>query len=141
MKIIYNDRFPREEYLAMTIFPFIFARDELSEIDINHEHIHGHQQIEMTLASFFAILITIVAFDWSAWWVLLSLPVFYVWYGIEYIVRFIMYSKQKEAYRNISFEQEAYLHEGDLTYLKRREPFSWFKYMFQKTYIYQKPTL
>jgi len=40
MKIIYNKIIPFKGYKAMAIWPFIFARKKLSEIDINHEKIH-----------------------------------------------------------------------------------------------------
>ena len=141
MKIIYNKIIPFSGYLAMTIYPFIFARKKLSEIDINHETIHGYQQVEMTLSSLIIITILGLIFGFSMWYTLLSLTTFYVWYGIEYVVRSIMYSRKNEAYRNISFEQEAYIHEGDLTYIYNRKLFSWVKYITQKTYTYTKPTL
>lgn len=141
MKIIYNKIIPFKGYLAMTIYPFIFARETLSKVDINHETIHGFQQVEVTAAAFSLIAILSIIFDFSIWYLLLSLPSFYVWYGIEYVVRSIMYDKKKEAYRNISFEQEAYLHEGDLTYIYDRPLFAWFNYLNKKTYIYKKPTI
>ena len=134
MKVIYNNIIPFDGYLAMTVFPFIFARGELNEVDINHESIHGRQQVEVTLASFIIILAMVIAFGWSAWLLLISLATFYTWYGIEYFIRYILYSNHKEAYRNISFEQEAFLHESDFTYLKGRKLFSWFKFITQKTY-------
>lgn len=139
MKVIYNNIIPFDGYLAMTVFPFIFARGELNGVDINHESIHGYQQIEVTIVSFLILLAMIVVFGWSWWLLLLSIPTFYIWYVIEYIVRFIIYPYRKEAYRNISFEQEAFLHEGDFTYLNNRKLFSWIKYIPQKTYRYQKP--
>jgi hypothetical protein len=37
------------------------------------------------------------------------------------------------AYRDISFEQEAYYHEEDMEYLKNRKHHAWIKYLF-KTY-------
>ena len=49
---------------------------------------------------------------------LLVLP-FYIWYLIAYF---------RKGYRNVSFEREAYGNEYDLDYLKRRKPFSFFKY-------------
>nr|DAU35071.1 MAG TPA: hypothetical protein [Caudoviricetes sp.] len=33
---------------------------------------------------------------------------FYLWYIIEYLIRLIMYRDTKLAYKNISFEREAY---------------------------------
>lgn len=39
----------------------------------------------------------------------------------------------RHAYRDISFEQEAYYHEEDMKYLKNRKHYAWIKYLF-KTY-------
>ena len=93
----------------MTVFPFIFARKAYKPIGkrtINHESIHLKQQIE-----------------------LLVLP-FFLWYGVEWIVRLIQYKNLKEAYRNISFEREAYNNEGDEGYLDGiREPFEFLHYL------------
>ena len=51
---------------------------------------------------------------------------FYVWYVVEWIVRLF---GSGNAYRNISFEQEAYDNEGDLQYLSTRKPYCWTKYL------------
>lgn len=88
----------------MTVFPFIFARKEykpLGDKTVNHESIHLKQQIE-----------------------LLILP-FYLWYGIEWIVRLIQYKNFKEAYRNISFEREAYDNEKKINNNKSKRKELW----------------
>ena len=77
MKIIYNKIIPFKGYKAMAIWPFIFARKKLSEIDINHEKIHLVQQLE-----------------------LLIIP-FYIIYFIEWIFKgYKQISFEKEAYEN-----------------------------------------
>ena len=77
MKVIYNKIIPFKGYKAITIWPFIFARKKLSEIDINHEKIHLAQQLE-----------------------LLIIP-FYIIYFIEWIFkRYRNISFEKEAYAN-----------------------------------------
>ena len=115
MKLVYNNIIPFKGYLAMCIFPFIFVRKDaraLKTTDINHETIHGKQQIEML-------------------WVL-----FFVWYGIEWFVRWVAYCFDGHlAYKNISFEQEAYLHEDDLIYLNNRKLFASWKYLFKTSFI------
>ena len=115
MKLVYNNIIPFKGYLAMCIFPFIFVRKDaraLKTTDINHETIHGKQQIEML-------------------WVL-----FFVWYGIEWFVRLVAYGFDCHlAYKNISFEQEAYLHEDDLIYLNNRKLFASWKYLFKTSFI------
>lgn len=138
MKIVYNYIIPFKGYLAMCVFPFIFVRKDARNLtvkDINHEKIHGMQQIEThILALILAVLLAAVGlFSW--WWVLVSPLVYFALYGLEYIVRWIgcgFYTR--EAYRNISFEQEAYLNENDLTYIKNRHLFASWKYLFRKTY-------
>ncbi|WP_299777408.1 hypothetical protein [uncultured Formosa sp.] len=94
--------------LGITLYPFVFLRDSALKSDrvlINHERIHLKQQLE-----------------------LLVLP-FYTWYGIEFLVRLIQYKDRHTAYRNISFEREAYAKEKDLNYLKLRSWFSFLKYL------------
>jgi hypothetical protein len=50
---------------------------------------------------------------------------FYLWYGIEWLIR----GANNNAYRNISFEQEAYDNGDNLLYLKKRKLFYWVKYL------------
>ena len=87
-------------YTAIALFPFVFVRDKTlmaHPVLLNHERIHLRQQAE-----------------------LLVLP-FYIWYVIEYCIRYLRYKDQKMAYRNISFEREAYANEGNLEYLSGRK--------------------
>jgi DMSO/TMAO reductase YedYZ heme-binding membrane subunit len=86
-------------YRGLTLFPFVFIKyafDRENKVLVNHEKIHLRQQLE-----------------------LLVLP-FFVWYFIEYAVRLLQYKNANLAYRNISFEREAYANELDLDYLKTR---------------------
>lgn len=71
---------------------------------LNHERIHLRQQIE-----------------------LLIIP-FYLCYGIEFIIRYFQYKNWDKAYRNISFEREAYGNESDLEYLKKRKFWGFLKF-------------
>ncbi|MGB1038511.1 MAG: hypothetical protein ACPGYY_07670, partial [Bacteroidia bacterium] len=50
---------------------------------------------------------------------LLVIP-FYIIYLIEYVVLLIVYRDHDKAYRNISFEKEAYTNDSNITYLKTR---------------------
>ncbi|HEY6172410.1 MAG TPA: hypothetical protein VIX80_09150, partial [Candidatus Kapabacteria bacterium] len=61
---------------------------------------------------------------------LLVLP-FYVLYFIEYLVKLIIYRNHDKAYRNISFESEAYQNDEDSGYLKKRKFWSFVKYLFK----------
>lgn len=138
MKIVYNYIIPLKGYLAMCVFPFIFVRKDARNLtvkDINHEKIHGMQQIETHIvALILAVLLAAVGlFSW--WWVLVSPLVYFALYGLEYAIRLPIYDfDSHKTYRNVSFEQEAFLMEGDLTYSKHRKLFASWKYIFRTTY-------
>jgi hypothetical protein len=95
-------------YAGITLYPFVFLRNKTLKYNavlLNHERIHLKQQLE-----------------------LLIFP-FYIWYGLEFLCRFIQYKNWQMAYRNISFEKEAYLNEKNLQYLKRRKFWQFLKYL------------
>lgn len=104
MKIIYNNIIPFPGYKAINLFGLLFVRKGavMSEEDINHESIHTAQMKEMLYIFF------------------------YIWYIIEWVIRLF---KKVNAYRNISFEQEAYSNEDNLEYLKDRKHYAWFKHI------------
>lgn len=96
-------------FRGLTAYPFVFLKhriDKQNPVFINHERIHLRQQIE-----------------------LLILP-FFIWYFLEYLVRLLQFRNKNRAYRNISFEREAYSNEIDMDYLKKRSFFSFWKYLF-----------
>lgn len=95
-------------FRGLTLFPFVFMADKDDKLNvtfINHEKIHIRQQLE-----------------------LLVLP-FYIWYFLEFLVRLFQYKNKFEAYKNISFEREAYSNEKDLNYLKQRSFWRFLKYL------------
>jgi len=95
-------------YVGITLFPFIVLRDKHLKQDkclLNHERIHLRQQLE-----------------------LLVLP-FFIWYGLEFMIRLLQYRNRYLAYKNISFEREAYSNETDLEYLQSRSVFRFAKYL------------
>lgn len=95
-------------YKGITIWPFVFLKSKFlkgNQILINHEKIHLRQQLE-----------------------LLVIP-FYLVYGIEFLVKLIKYSNWHVAYKNISFEREAYGKEMDLDYLNHRPFWRFLKYL------------
>ena len=98
----------RKNFIGMAIFPFIFLKNEKYKAElslINHEKIHLAQQRELLLL------------------------VFYILYSLEYICRIFQYRFNVElAYRNISFEREAYQNQFNLNYLNERKLFSFIKY-------------
>lgn len=99
-------------YRGLAVFPFVFVKyalDKENEVFVNHERIHLRQQLELLVIPFF------------------------IWYFTEFLVRFIQYKNWDLAYRNISFEREAYANEKDLNYLKRRSFWGFLKYNFENS--------
>jgi len=95
-----------KRYKAFTVFPFVFINDKGLRQDmvlLNHERIHLRQQLELLIVPFF------------------------IWYFVEF---FVYYSRLKNwnlAYREISFEKEAYENENGFEYLKRRPFFNFIR--------------
>ena len=75
-----------------------------TDADLRHERIHTRQMLE-----------------------LLVLP-FYLIYLAEWLVRFVRLRHPLRAYLAISFEREAYAHQSDPTYLRRRPRYAWLRY-------------
>lgn len=129
-KVIFNDTIPFKGFIAMCLWPFIFVRNNAAShyntVANNHEHIHAEQQKEMLLVG---IVLAAIGYVFVGLWALLFAPLFFWWYGIEYLYRLCQYRDTKKAYRNISTEREAYANEKDLTYLTNRRRFAWTKYL------------
>ena len=84
---------------GFAVYPFVFIKFKENKSDlalINHEKIHLRQQLELLIVPFF------------------------IWYGLEFVIRFFQYRNWKIAYKNISFEREAYENEKDLNFLNNR---------------------
>lgn len=127
----------KSNYYAIMLFGMIFTKYHiLSEKTINHEKIHVAQYWEC-FALPVAPLLFLATFFGGLWWLLLLLIPFllyYVIYIVEYIVLIIKYKKKGEknyankAYKNVSFEKEAYDNQDNLSYIEDRWPLSWFTY-------------
>lgn len=136
-KVIYNDIIPFKGFQAITILPFIFARNKakpLKDYVVNHESIHLRQQLEVLIASFVLILAMVLIFGLSWRWLFASLFVFYTWYGIEWLIRWIICHDTHLAYKNIAFEQEAFLNQYDMNYLSDRKLFAWVEFIGKSTF-------
>ena len=129
MKIIRNKFIPFSGYKAINLFGILFAKPnaKLDELTIAHESIHSKQFKEVTLS--LAIPILLLSFSVSWWWILLIPFTFYLWYVIEFLIRWAITRNWDEAYRNICFEKEAYVNQNDLNYLDNRKKFSFIKYI------------
>lgn len=103
MKIIRNKYTPFLGFRCVNLFGVLFVRGnkELSDVTINHEAIHTAQ--------------------WKELWYI----GFLLWYVIEWLIRL----PKGNAYRNISFEREAYTNDKNLTYLQTRKRFAFVKYI------------
>lgn len=107
MKVIINKLIPMKGYIAMTTWPFIFAKKELDKYTLNHENIHGEQQKELLILVFIFL------------------------YCLEYIIKLCITFNHNKAYKSISFEQEANRYENDLNYIFTRHHYTWVKYIFK----------
>ena len=95
-------------FRGLTLFPFVILRDFLdkeNKVLLNHEKIHIRQQLELLILPFFLL------------------------YFLEYLFRLIQFKDKNKAYRNISFEREAYQNERNLDYLKNRSFWNFRKYI------------
>jgi len=96
-------------YTGITIFPFVFLKHKDLKNDlvlINHEKIHLRQQLELLIF------------------------LFYFLYLLEFVFRLIQYRNWYTAYKNISFEREAYINQTDTNYLKNRKLWSFINYIY-----------
>lgn len=105
MKIIKNNIIPFKGFKVINLFGILFVRGnvQMNDYDINHEEIHTKQMKEMLYAFF------------------------YLWYLVEWIIKVAKYKDIHEAYRDISFEREAYANMYHESYLKNRKHFNWIK--------------
>lgn len=111
MKIVYNRFIPFKGFLAINLFGVLFVRKKedgsnlaLSWKTVNHEAIHTEQMKE------------------------LGYVFFYILYFIEQLFR-VLLPPYSTAYRDISFEREAYQNEDNPDYLKTRKHYSWIHYL------------
>lgn len=95
-------------FRGLTVFPFVILRgknDSDFDVLVNHERIHIRQQLELLVVPFF------------------------IWYGLEYLVRLMQFRDKNLAYRNICFEREAYANEKAPDYLQSRAFWKFLKYL------------
>ena len=130
MKIIYNNWFPFGSYKIINLFGVLFSKDRTLDFrDINHESIHTEQFKELAIVGVLVCLIINIIMPIPLYTYLFGISLFYIWYGIEYVVIRLFHNKQSFAYHDVSFEEEAHNHDEDLNYLNNRKHFSWFKFI------------
>lgn len=111
MIVVVNKYLLGKGFLGVALWPFVIVRHPglaKDAVFLNHERIHLRQQLE-----------------------LLILP-FYIWYIIEFFVRFFQYGNPYKAYKNISFEREAYKKEKDLDYCRSRRFWNFCNYLLSE---------
>lgn len=109
MIVLVNPNLIRKGFLGITLWPFVILKErrlKMDEVFMNHERIHLRQQAEMLIVFF------------------------YVWYGIEFLLKWMRFKNKKAAYYAISFEREAYKNEKDLNYIKKRPFWGFISYLY-----------
>lgn len=93
-------------YPAICLGPLIIIRkDNYTQELLNHEYIHRLQQIE-----------TLFIFG-------------YLIYAIEYLIKLLWYRSFKLAYKNVSFEREAFLFQNVIGYCGHRKPYAFLNFI------------
>jgi len=108
--IVTNSKIPKYmsvfiNVYAITLYPFVFIRDEGNDTVINHEKIHLKQQRELWLVGFYFLYVTFWLFN------------------------LVKYRNTQVAYREIPFEREAYANDKDWVYLLNRKKHAWWHYI------------
>ena len=93
------------EIWAISLFIFVWCREEASDITRRHETIHFQQQLEL-----------LFVFQWI------------LYLGLYVLGLFLQKGNRDEAYRMNPFEREAYENQYDKDYLATRPRYSWIKY-------------
>lgn len=107
--VIRSNHVPPKPFFGISLCGFfIFRKDgRLDDCDVRHEHIHFLQQVEWGFIGFFVL------------------------YHVEFLLHFVRLWRRAprgtkmgvvwmKAYREISFEKEAYAHDHEADYLKLR---------------------
>ncbi len=108
MIVVVNKYLLAKGFKGMSLWPFVILKHQSlakEPVFMNHERIHLSQQIEM-----------------------LILP-FYLWYSLEFVLRLVQFKNVNLAYKNISFEREAYANESDLNYFRIRHFWNFIYYL------------
>ena len=105
MIVIRNNIIPFKGFKCVNICGVLFVRKDavLDDTTYTHEKIHTQQMVEMAIVFF------------------------YLWYLVEWLVR--LFLSPGKAYRNISFEREAYANEDNAEYPDTRRCYAWFAYL------------
>lgn len=106
--ILVSKRMVPKGFVGVTLYPFIFLKRKDLKYNaelVNHEKIHLEQQRELFIIFFF------------------------LFYFIEWFIKFLKYKDKLKAYKNLSFEREAYLNENNLYYIEKRKFWAFLNYL------------
>ncbi len=133
MKVNYNSKLakwltPLGTCHTITLGWWIFSeksKEEASERLIRHELTHVRQWNECFIVG---LALCVVWAYYGAYWAFVpSLLLFYMWYGVEWLVRSIMLRDADKAYEALAFEREANDRQ-ELSDGTPRHSFAWIKY-------------
>ena len=129
MRVIYNNKIPFKGFIAICFYPFILVRYDkkvlFGDTTTRHELIHANQQQEMYAVG--TVIAAVLFLFGCGWWSLAALPLFFYWYVVEWLIRWAYYRNRDTAYKNISFEREAYNNQADMDYLRTRKHYAFLK--------------
>lgn len=102
-----NHILPLPAFGCMNLFGYLLCKDSISEKTLNHENIHTEQMKEMLYVGF------------------------YLWYCFEWAYQGVVwfFNKDMLPYHFITFEQEAYENDDNLSYLQTRKRWNWIRYI------------
>lgn len=117
MKITTNKYIPFKGFVALTLFNLIIVRKELEHVFIrkkdlivNHESIHVAQMRDFCK------------------WLPIGGTIFYILYLFEWLYKVLFkFPFSHKAYKDVSFEKEAYANEDNLAYINTRRKFQQWK--------------
>lgn len=117
LKIKFCKHIPFKGNYALTLFDYMIIRKEYEYMPIlkttlNHESIHQAQSRDFGIG-------------------FCGYFIFYLLYLLEWLLKLPFTFFGYDAYHSISFEQESYNNEYNLSYLTERKRFAWVKYMFK----------
>ena len=117
LKVIFCKHVPFKGFHAITMFDYMIIRKEYENLPIeqrsyNHESIHQAQSRDFGLGFFGYFL-------------------FYPLYLLEWLIKLPWALFRYKPYRSISFEQESFANQDNMTYLDNRKRFTWLKYLFK----------
>lgn len=125
-KIIINKWIPCGTYIMMVFYNMILVNNDykylfenehygkMLNIMLNHERIHIMQMKDFCP------------------WIPIGGTLFYIFYCLEFIIKFFMYFNIEKTYYSLSFEREADENQNKSDYFSNRKHFAFLKYIFKR---------